>query len=937
MDIPLYLGIGLLISGYLLNKNGKQPRKTLQESQTIIDKNLETGKAGGQNIYDNACYQKIREIEDEKVISNFEKSFDPINTNIIPRFFNNLSETQSRRIKNPSYDRNLIYKELSRITGKPQKQTPEIKKLEPIPNDLSILNQNNSVESGGLDGSPPRFLYAENDVTRNASHLITRNDSLQTGGMTEAKLTHNNMVPFFGGIKKQNMDIENRLLSNKLELYTGDFKLDQHKKEIPMLFAPVKQDLSYTSLINRDPDRYSMGCNIRNNELPFEQIRVGPGLNDGYTARPSGGHHNPLRFIPKTSEQLYVNPRTVKMNRIIRGKDAIDKRPMQSIQFKNRPELLVKNLNGERNFVTLGAYRKPMIKSAVIKKPTNRMTSKPIIGIATSATGSKNRKSTLYPKFKSSNKTSFKISPFRNASSVDAKRHHTNQQLTYENRPNERSESQKIYQQKGHAFINRQKLIPNHTVNPQDKAKTTRKQFYINAFNPLGYIKSLFGKGVVHDPNQSTRPTIKQTTENNDRTGQFQPSQLRGPVHDPNQIARPNIKQTTENNDRTGQFQPSQLRGPVHDPNQIARPTIKQTTENNDRAGQFQPSQLRGQVYDPNQIARSTIKQTTENNDRAGQFQPSQLRGQVYDPNQIARPTIKQTTENNDHTGYFHPVQPSGQVYDPNQSTRPTIKQTTENNDHTGYFHPVQPSGQVYDPNQSARPTIKQTTENNDHTGYFHPVQTSGQVYDPNQIARPTIKQTTENNDHMGHFQSIQPSGRVYDPFDIPITTHRETTENNDVLLPVASSVLQNGNGYQTIVVDCKVTQREGYSDNYHVGGPGPTDAPSKPQNYDAAYNMRQNEIKEVISQGRDPTLSGVKLTIGKENINIEIKKLDRDRENHYSVVRNPTQCNQRLPLDQCQVTSFKNNLLSVNTRLDTSLLKPLIENPLAQSLQSWA
>ena len=33
----------------------------------------------------------------------------------------------------------------------------------------------------------------------------------------------------------------------------------------------------------------------RNNVLPFEKINVGPGINDGYSAMPSGGFHQDMR------------------------------------------------------------------------------------------------------------------------------------------------------------------------------------------------------------------------------------------------------------------------------------------------------------------------------------------------------------------------------------------------------------------------------------------------------------------------------------------------------------------------------------------------------------------------------------------------------------------------------------------------------------------
>ena len=62
------------------------------------------------------------------------------------------------------------------------------------------------------------------------------------------------------------------------------------------MFAPVQQDI-YPLIEPREMDRFVSSTQIRNNELPFEQIQVGHGLNDGYTARPTGGFHNPLRIF----------------------------------------------------------------------------------------------------------------------------------------------------------------------------------------------------------------------------------------------------------------------------------------------------------------------------------------------------------------------------------------------------------------------------------------------------------------------------------------------------------------------------------------------------------------------------------------------------------------------------------------------------------------
>ena len=161
MDLPIYVGLAMMAGGYLLNKDGKQargkPPKSTKQEQDL----LENKKGGGNNVYDMGYFQKVREIEDDNVIPNFEKSFDPINTNIIPRFFNTLNETQVRRVKNPNYDKDLFHKELSKIMA----TTPiEMAVLEPTVNDLTDINQDDALESGGINGSPPQGLYAETEL-----------------------------------------------------------------------------------------------------------------------------------------------------------------------------------------------------------------------------------------------------------------------------------------------------------------------------------------------------------------------------------------------------------------------------------------------------------------------------------------------------------------------------------------------------------------------------------------------------------------------------------------------------------------------------------------------------------------------------------------------------------------------------------------------------
>lgn len=1042
MDIPIYVGAGLLLSGYLLNREGKQARAKPKVDTKKKEDLLENKKAGGHNIYDSGYFQKVREIEDERVIANFEKGFDPINTNIIPHYFNTLNETQTKRVRNPKYDKNVFRKELAKI----MKTTPiELSILEPTPNDLTDINQDASVETGGWNGSPPKALYAETELNRGWSELVTRPSNNRGDNNRDSSqqppMTHNNMVPFFGGSTRQNMDIDNRMMADKLETFTGQFKLDQqHKMEATPLFAPVQQNLDQL-MEPRELDRYVTSVQIRNNELPFEQIHVGPGLNDGYTARPSGGFHNPLRILPKTIDQLLVNPRVVKEGRVIRGKDMVDKRTAQQMQYKYRPELLVTNFDGERNFTTVGVRQKPMARSGVVQMPTNRQKSKKVMGNAVSQSGSKNTPLYLTPKGKISHKPNFKNTPFRNAVKAEAKKHHNNQQLRFENRKNERSTTQVNYGADGHCFANCKFDVERGQTYLQDEAKKTRNESYILSPNPTGYVNVTTQKGFVYDPNNQTKTTVRETTEQNNHLGPVKNDQIKGIVYDPNYQLPTTIRETSEQNNHNGYTQIGNIKGQVYDPNEVMKTTIRETNEQNNHNGYIQTSTVKGQAYDPFDLTRMTIRQTTEDNLHLGTVQNNNVKGQVYDPNQLTKTTIRQTTENNDYIGSVQMSNLKGQFYDPNQLTKTTTRETTENNDHLGQINQNSQRGKVYDingqlktttkettesythlggacntnnlkqkaydpndlakttiketteqdkhlgivgntqmikqitynPNSIAKTTTKETTEQDDHLGIvgnnqnmkhiaYNPndvpmttvkettekgdymgissntQQTKHIAYDPNDVSKTTIKETTEQGDYLGVIGSTQQMKHIaYDPFDFAQTTHRETTEQNDYMTSGDSQTLQNGKGYQTAPTDTKNTQRQFYSEYYHVGGAGQADAPSNQQLYNAAYNMHQNEMKEVVAEGRYPTLSGMKLSPGKTDVNIEIKKLECDQVNQYSAMRAPINCNQRKAMDPCELTSFKNNLPPTNTYFDPSVLTPYINNPLAQSLHSWA
>ena len=102
--------------------------------------------------------------------------------------------------------------------------------------------------------------------------------------------------------------------------------------------------------------------------------------------------------------------------------------------------------------------------------------------------------------------------------------------------------------------------------------------------------------------------------------------------------------------------------------------------------------------------------------------------------------------------------------------------------------------------------------------------------------------------------------------------------------------------------------------------------------------NMETDPSKEIISKGRAPTLSNVKLTNGKDTVNMDIHKLDSDYITQHGT--NISKIYGKIPSDfKCQITQDKYTLDNdkLSDRIYPELLDPFRENPLTQSLSSFA
>ena len=127
---------------------------------------------------------------------------------------------------------------------------------------------------------------------------------------------HNNMVPFFGA-KIRGRTADSNIHESVLDNMQGSGSQQFKKKEVAPLFAP-KENLQHANGMPNYSDFYQSRVNPSMkmaNVKPWEEQKVAPGLNKGYTTEGSNGFNSGMearnQWLPKTVDELRVktNPK----------------------------------------------------------------------------------------------------------------------------------------------------------------------------------------------------------------------------------------------------------------------------------------------------------------------------------------------------------------------------------------------------------------------------------------------------------------------------------------------------------------------------------------------------------------------------------------------------------------------------------------------------
>jgi hypothetical protein len=411
----------------------------------------------------------------------------------------------------------------------------------------------------------------------------------------QGEFKHANMVPFFRGQLKQN-SIDNAN-NQVLDAYTGSGKTMFAKREITPMFEPTKEpmDVPFGTEIATDflQSRFVEPKN-RGGERPVEPIRVGPGLDDGFTQLPSGGYQQQageeflIRRMARTDDlRTANNPKVSFLTPVVPGA-AVVTAPTAPEDIgevrRYNPDKFYINKGGERNFVTVGADQKAAVRSVqVVKNTTRPDTTKPYEGIAGQAEGKATYTigSTRTPLAKQMGSWGFRNADLTNNFNPDTDAQENDYGKSgVEIRPNER-------------FYTGERVM-GLNVKPDEREVTLPQQDFV-------------------------RPTRAEETIDLNRVGIIQPgggAQPKLTVYDPNDVARTTIRETTEDSDYIG------IQGmgnhaqklTVYDPNDVARTTVRETTEDFGYYGIESPAGTAQKltVYDPDDVMRVTGRNTLD-------------------------------------------------------------------------------------------------------------------------------------------------------------------------------------------------------------------------------------------------------------------------------------------------------------------------------------
>lgn len=329
MDLTLpIIGLTTLAGYFFSKKKEEQPIEVRKTAEKVENPN-------GSNIYTSNKIEEVNKEVLERSMENYKRAENPSETGVLPPLFNTYSVVGNEYAYNNMGNELKINQvnDVNRYVDIAKKQEPEIS-IRP------------------MFDSKIQFTGSEvgEEISKFDEKVIDTNVSLLTGLQLETQ--HSNMVPFFGSMKKQNVESFSNL--SLLDKHTGNTSVFKHKREVNNMFEPQHENIYgnpvFTTQVNES--RYIPSL-YKQNEKPFLEKRI--------SAPIAGIYENNIRPTFKDVNELRPGnkPKQTYRGEIIVGQRG-EVRGIQSDVKKQRPDTYYES-GPERYFTTLGEFVAPKL------------------------------------------------------------------------------------------------------------------------------------------------------------------------------------------------------------------------------------------------------------------------------------------------------------------------------------------------------------------------------------------------------------------------------------------------------------------------------------------------------------------------------------------------------------------------------------------------
>jgi hypothetical protein len=447
--------------------------------------------------------------------------------------------------------------------------------------------------------------------TDNANSLVS---SLTGEKINKENFSHNNMTPFLRKNVTQNTDVEN--MSSMLDNKTGNNQFWQNKKEVPCLFKPeMNAGGNVCSMKNNDDflkSRINNSSRV-NNFFPIEKIRVGPGINKGFEAMPSGGFQQ-----METTE--YAKPRSLDdLRSKINQKQTYFEIPMQAPPkgteqrsvitpfAKNRPDTNYE-VSPDMWLKTTGAITKEAERPAQNIRPTARQE--------------------FHIDYKGAAKYG-ENSPGQGILNDYGK----SNIIIYDNERNITGTRNVV--------SNVSSLVKAIVAPIMDVLKYTMKEYNVEAVRAVGNPSiQIPSKATTYDPvNHIMKTTIKETTIHDSELANLTGNKETYAAL--NDSAKTTIKETTIHDSELANLTGNKETYSAL--NDIAKTTIKETMIHDTTIANIKGDKGEGYILFDDDEAKKTLRQTMPKIDSIRNIGGTTYKVSLYNPDLVAKTTMKET------------------------------------------------------------------------------------------------------------------------------------------------------------------------------------------------------------------------------------------------------------------------------------------------------